>query len=294
MKTMSNAVMPRYPIYIPSKGRHAKCLTAKFLRDDSVPFHIVVEPHEHDAYAHEFGEDYILTLPWDNPGSVIPARNWIKEHATAAGYERHWQIDDNCRCIYRVWAGRRLRCNAGVALAATEDFTDRYENVAVSGLNYAMFVAGEAITVGNGVIPFRTNCHVYSCTLTLNTTPHCWRGRYNEDTDYCLQVLADGWCIIQINAFVINKMATMTMHGGNTSELYQGDGRLKMARELERRWPGVVKVKRRFGRPQHVVDWTKFKTPLRRKVDLDLLPAINEYGLTLKRTNRPSIKGKRA
>ena len=105
----------------------------------------------------------------------------------------------------------------------------------------------------------------------LNSTPFRWIGKYNEDTDLCLQALAGGWCTILINAFMCDKKPTMTMKGGNTEHLYLGDGRLKMARELERRWPGIVQTKRRFGRPQHVVKhaWKKFDTQLK------LRPGVN-------------------
>jgi hypothetical protein len=76
----------------------------------------------------------------------------------------------------------------------------------------------------------------------------------------------------------------MTVHGGNTDALYQGDGRLKMARSLERLWPGVVQTKRRFQRPQHVVknSWKHFDTPLKLKpgIDLKAIPP-NDYGLKL-------------
>ncbi len=56
----------------------------------------------------------------------------------------------------------------------------------------------------------------------------------------------------------------MKMKGGNTDELYKGNGRLAMAKELERNWPGIVTTRVRFGRPQHVVknSWRDFKTPL--------------------------------
>ena len=133
--------------------------------------------------------------------------------------------------------------------------------------------------------PFYLNSRVYSCTLVLNRLPHRWRGRYNEDTDLCLQVLADGWCTVLVNAFLTQKARTMTIKGGNTAALYQGDGRLKMARSLERLWPGVVKTSRRFQRPQHVVydAWRRFDTPLRLKpgVDLAQLPPVDDYGLRL-------------
>ncbi len=145
---------------------------------------------------------------------------------------------------------------------------------------------GAQHTLGNQpLMPFYLNAHVYSCALILNSLPHKWRGRYNEDSDMCLQVLADGWCTVLINAFMVEKMMTMTMKGGNTSALYQGDGRLKMARSLERLWPGVVRTGRRWKRPQHIVfdAWRRFDTPLRLKEGINLaeMPAVNEYGMEL-------------
>jgi hypothetical protein len=59
-----------------------------------------------------------------------------------------------------------------------------------------------------------------------------------------------------------------------------------MARSLERVWPYVVSVDRRFDRPQHVVrdEWRKFDTPLIRRKDIDFskFEKINNYGLELK------------
>src|SRR5262245_55645022 len=78
-----------------------------------------------------------------------------------------------------------------------------------------------------------------------------------------------------------DKIRTLTMEGGN-APLYEGDGRLKMARLLERRWPGVVTVDRRFQRPQHVINWRKFDTPLHRRGDVGELPEVDEYGASLR------------
>lgn len=277
---MTDRLMPRYPIYIPSKGRADVVLTTKWLERDGVPFRMVVEDQEHDEYAAVVGADQVLVLPFSNLGSVIPARNWIKEHATAEGHYRHWQLDDNMRQVHRWYKGKRIPCRSGVAFRVVEDFADRYTNVAIAGMNYEMF--------GIGVQPpFHLNCHVYSCSLILNELSHQWRGVYNEDTDLCLQVLSDGWCTVLVNAFLVNKEATMKVGGGNTKEIYQGDGRLRMARELERLWPGVVETKRRFGRPQHVVKdaWRKFDTPLQLREGLDLeqlaQQGTNEYGMQI-------------
>lgn len=269
-------IQPRYPVYVPSKGRADHALTARFLLRDEVPFRMVVEPQEAEAYARVVGDDRVVELDASGEG-LIYARNWIKAHATSEGYDRHWQLDDNIAGAWRVYRGRRIPSESGVALRVAEDFTDRYSNIALSGLGYMMFgFPWEP--------PIVRNVHVYSCTLVNNAIPHRWRLVYNDDTDLCLQVLADGWCTVLIHAFCVDKKRTMTVAGGNTDELYQGDGRLKMARSLERVWPGVVKTTRRFGRPQHRVDWLKFDTPLKLRddVDLDELPPVDEYGLELR------------
>lgn len=278
---MADRAVPRYPIYVPSKGRAAMCLTAQFLIRDGVPFYLVVEPQERATYAASFGDDRLLVLPEDDQGLIF-ARNWIKDHATAAGYERHWQLDDNITRMGRWWRGKRVPCLSGVALRTVEGFVDRYENVAIAGLNYRFFAHQGGKQPHD---PFWLNVHVYSCSLILNALPHRWRSRYNDDTDICLQVLADGWCTVLFNAFFQDKLRTMVLRGGNTTDLYQGDGRLKMARALERLWPGVVKTDRRFKRPQHVVKdaWRRFDTPLKLKpgIDLSALPKVDEYGMEL-------------
>ncbi len=273
---------PRYPIYLPTKGRWQpdRALTVKALQRDEVPLRLVVEPQEAEAYERWATErDRLLVLPFSNLGKgSYPARNWIREHAEGEGHARHWQLDDNIIEFRRLWRGRRIPCDAGIALRVCEDFSDRYENVGVSGLNYQMFVPAETPE------PFYLNCHVYSATLVNHAMPYRWRLTYNEDTDLCLQALVGGWCTVLLNAFMANKMRTMAMGGGNTDVLYQGDGRLAMAHVLRRAWPGIVDVRWRFGRPQHVINWKKFDTPLRRRPDLDLdaLPDADEYGMRLR------------
>ena len=284
---------PRYPIYIPSKGRAEQCRTALLLADNDIPFRLVVEPQERDSYTKQFGSARVLVLPWDNPGSVIPARNWIKDHATAEGHERHWQWDDNITKCVRLYRSTRRKCPPRPAIEVVEDLTDRYTNIAISGMNYMTFIVPQRDS-SKPHVPFSLNCHVYSCSLMLNETDYRWRGRYNEDTDYCLQALAGGWCTVLVHAVAVDKAPTMTMGGGNTATLYQDDGRLKMARELQRRWPGIVTVSRKWGRPQHVINWTKFRTKLKRRTDIDwdALEAAgsNEYGMTLQRV-KPEKQG---
>ena len=85
----------------------------------------------------------------------------------------------------------------------------------------------------------------------------------------------------------------MTMKGGNSDELYKGDGRLKMANSLKRVWPHVVSVNRRFQRPQHIIayNWRKFDTTLIKKPNIVINEKFNEFGLKLKANNE--IKSER-
>ena len=275
-------VLPRYPIFIPSKGRFDESQTAKFLDRDGVPFRLVVELKERDEYAKRFGDHRVVVLPWDNPpgtkDGLIKSRNFIRDLAVREGHARHWQLDDNIVEIRRWYKGKRIPCDSGPAFACVEDFSDRYENVAISGMNYQMFCVDPSSPA------YYLNVHVYSCTLVLNSMPYRWRLAYNDDTDLCLQALTGGWCTVLFNAFMANKIRTGVVKGGNTDAIYRGDGRLKMSRALERVWPYVVQTGRRFKRPQHIVrdSWRKFDTPLRLRPGVDLSKIKpNEYGLDL-------------
>lgn len=273
---------PKYPVYIISKGRWEKRLTAKALAEIGVPFRIVVEPQEYPAYAAVIDPGKILVLPFSNLGQgSIPARNWVWEHSIGEGHERHWIMDDNIQRFYRLNRNAKIPVADGTMFAAMEEFADRYENVPMAGPNYRFLVKQRVV-----VPPFYPNTRVYSCILLTNRTKHRWRGRYNEDTDLSLRFLKDGSCTILFNAFLAAKIATMTMKGGNTDELYkQGagfDGRLEMARSLQRQHPDVTRIIRRFNRWQHLVDYRPFaKNTLIRKPDAETVSGVQEYGMKL-------------
>lgn len=282
---MNQKMDNKYPIYIPSKNRQDVCYTAKFFLKDGVDFKLVVEPSQLDAYRKVFDEKLILVLPSDGL-KLLGSRLWIREHSIKNGFDRHWQFDDNIENIKRLHNGKRIECNGNTAIKVVEDFTDRYENIGISGFNYSMFVMNHTKK------PFVLNCHVYSASLINNRMPYKWRLFYNDDTDLCLQVLTNGLCTVAFNAFNAKKKQTMTVKGGNTHDLYLDNGRLKMARVLEAIWPEWVTVKWRFGRPQHVVknSWRDFKTALIRKKDIDFsqFKEVDNYGLEL--TQKTAIK----
>lgn len=278
--------MPKFPIYIISKGRWESRLTAKALERMRVPFRMVVEPCEFSSYASLIDPAKILPLPFDNLGQgSIPARNWVWEHSISEGVSRHWILDDNIRSFQRQNNSQRLRVKDGAVFHAMEDFVERYENVALAGPAYCFM--GDRRTTSFEKHPFICNTRIYSCILILNRLPFRWRGRYNEDTDLSLRVLKAGWCTIQFWAFMQGKIATLSMRGGNTDELYQGDGRLKMAQSLENQHPDCVKITRKWGRFQHQVDYSRFKkNKLIRKAGIVIPSEPNEYGMKLVRLDK--------
>lgn len=258
---------PRYPVYIISKGRADTRLTVKALERMRVPFHIVIEPQELDEYAAVIDRKKILTLPFSNLGKGgIPARNWVWDHSTAGGHMRHWILDDNIAGFRALINKRRVPMVDGEPFARIEEFVDRYQNVPMAGMQYTGFMVSESSTAkGAAKKPVTLNARVYSCILLSNTTRGFrWRGRYNEDTDLSLRFLKSGFCTMLFNYYMCDKQATMTMRGGNTDQLYkqdgQFDGRLEMAKHLQRQHPDVVKIYKRWGRWQHLVNYRPFKS----------------------------------
>jgi len=270
---------PRYPVYIISKGRWESRYTSKALEWMKVPYSIVVEPQEYDNYATVIDTSKILVLPFSNLGQgSIPARNWVWSHSKSIGAKKHWILDDNIKGFYRSYRNKRHWVKTGTIFRCVEDFTDRYCNVALSGMNYGMFAPDNL----ENMPAFYLNTRIYSCILIRNNIRYRWRGRYNEDTDLSLRVLKDGWCTILFNAFLAQKSGTMRMKGGNTDELYKDDGRLKMAQSLVEQHPDVTTITWKFNRWQHQVDYSRFKrNKLKKVTGLVINKCTNEYGMKL-------------
>lgn len=269
---------PKYPVYVISKGRWESRLTVKALIKRNIPFKVVIEPQEYDQYAEVIDPACILVLPFSNLGrGSIPARNWVWEHSIDAGAERHWILDDNIRGFYRLHKNIKYRTTSGTSFWIIEEFVDRYENVALAGMQYELLAPRKRRHP-----PVLFNTRIYSCILIKNDIPYRWRGRYNEDTDLSLRVLKDGWCTVLFYAFLANKIATMRMSGGNTDELYRGPGRYLMALSLQKQHPDVVKITRKWGRWQHLVDYRPFRNnrPYR-KLGIEIPEGVNEFGMTL-------------
>ncbi len=277
---------PVYPIYIISKGRWETRFTSKALEKMDVPYHIVIEQQELEQYAAVIDRQKILVLPFSNLGQGgIPARNWVWEHSISIGAERHWILDDNIKGFRRLIDKKRILITDGTIFKASEDFVDRYKNVALAGMDYTMFATSGSLYTGKQFKPFLLNTRIYSCILIKNDIPYRWRGRYNEDTDLSLRVLKAGCCQLLFPALLAAKYAPLTMTGGNPaslSKLDNADGRLLMAQSLRYQHPDVVKITRKWGRWQHQVDYRPFKgNRLIKKEGVVIPEGVNNYGMVL-------------
>lgn len=280
---------PKHPVYVISKGRWELRKTSRVLERMQVPYDIVIEPQEREQYEHSLKDCQYATirvLPFSNLGlGGIPARNWVWEDSIARGAKRHWIMDDNLHCFQRLHRGEKQCIWTGAGFLATENFVDRYSNIALAGPQYISFAPAKTTK-----FPYRLNTRVYSCILINNELPHRWRGRYNEDTDLSICVLKDGWSTVLTNAFLVDKTTTMRNLGGNTTELYGGDGcsatrntdttgRLQMAESLREQHPDIATVVRRFGRWHHKVDYRGFRANVLKKYYPSCVEVVQDYGL---------------
>src|SRR3984893_14788922 len=287
---------PSAPVYIVTKGRWKSRRTSRSLELIGVPYLIVVEDQELSEYASVIDKKKILVLDrqyqrdyetCDDLGDTKslgpgPARNFVWDHSSANGHGWHWVMDDNIgtECptggFYRFNKNLKVQVSDGTIFKCMEDFVSRYSNVSMAGPNYFMVARRKCKAP-----PFILNTRIYSCNLIKNAARFRWRGRYNEDTDLSLRMLKAGLCTILFNAFLQEKMPTLTMRGGNTDDIYKG-GTLAKSQMLVRLHPDVAKLAWRWGRPHHYVDYSGFKkNGLIRRPGLQVPSEIDNYGMQL-------------
>jgi hypothetical protein len=297
MSTSATNAEPRFPIYIPSKGRWESRITVKHLEAMGVPYHVIVEEQELDRYASVIDRSKLLVLdpayqrnydafmplePGQSRGSG-PARNFAWDHAIASGSSHHWCMDDNIRGFYRLNYNLKVPVADGTVIRCMEDFVLRFTNIGMAGPNYFMFASRKS-----RMPPLVLNTRLFSCNLIRNELPFRWRGRYNEDADLSLRILKAGWSTVQFNAFLQYKSPTLSMKGGNTDEIYKG-GTLAKSQMLVDMHPDLVRLVWKFGRPHHHVDFSGFKhLALVPREDLEVDEAPNNYGMELVSVDRKS------
>ena len=285
------SMKPKHPIYIVSKGRWEKTLTADALDRMGAEYRVVVEEQEFDNYASSVDVHRLVVLPQSYLNSYVTcdelgdvkskgpgaARNFAWDHSLSLGATRHWVLDDNIDGFHRLNRNMKIKCETPAIFRAAEDFVERYTNVPIAGFNYSMFAKRKDTPP-----PFVLNTRIYSCLLIENALKHRWEGRYNEDTHLSLRALKDGMCTVQFNAFLQNKVRTQSMGGGNTEAFYASEGTMPKSQMLEELHPDVARVVWKFDRWHHFVDYNRFKKNRLVKRDGLVIPeGTNEYGMRL-------------
>ena len=174
----------RYPIYVVSKNRSDKCYTSRFLAQMEVPHFVIVEQSQYEDYKKHVDPIYSRLLVLDpkyqeeydtfddlgdtkskGPGA---ARNFAWDHSIKHGYKYHWVFDDNTtEGFHYFFNNRKIKCRTGAFFNAYEDFVDRYENIAIAGLNYTMFLKSNECRAC-----YTLNTRIYSFLLIRNDIPY--------------------------------------------------------------------------------------------------------------------------
>lgn len=284
---MPTKYIPRYPIFIPTKGRYDSRLTIRVFDNIDIDYKIVIEEQEYKSYNRYVDKNKILVLPHKDKGLTV-TRNWIWDYAQSLGVKRFWTFDDNIGSmvsgrpigIYRFHKNLKVPVETAAPLIAIEDWVDRYKNIAIAGMNYFMFASRKS---GN-IPPITFNTRIYSNMLIKTNIPFRNETFYNDDTDLCLRVLKSGFCTALFNAFLIEKRTTMTVKGGMTDYYEKTNNRLEFAKELQQAHPDVVKITKKWGRWHHHVDYRPFRgNKLIKKTDIEISDEPNNYGMKLVR-----------
>jgi hypothetical protein len=295
-----------YPIYVVSKGRKDNCTTSEYLSRMEVSHFVVVEPFEVDSYKESLENDFAKVLEMDlkfkddydtfsdlgNLKSTGPgaARNFCWEHSIKNNFKRHWVMDDNANeGFHLLHQNNKIKCRSGAYFKAIENWVDRFENIAIAGLNYTKFAMEPSKSS-----PYTLNTRIYSFLLIDNSVKYRWRGRYNEDTDLSLRVLKDGLCTVQFNSFLAGKVTTQKVKGGNTEEFYDAEGTMNKSKMLADMHPDVAEVVWKFNRWHHSVDYTGYKQKLKPLVDFKLLKRVDNLGLKIINTDETSTKNSKS
>lgn len=270
---------PKFPIFIPTKGRYETPYTIKALQRINVPFFVVVEKQEYKQYSQVVDKSQILVLPHQNEGLTV-TRNWIWDYAqNNLKTPYFWTMDDNIRDFYRLNKNIKWRVSSGTIFKIVEDFAQRFKNVAIAGMQYEMFVPRK-----KKIPPLILNTRIYSNMFIKTNIPFRNATFYNDDTDLCLRILKAGFCTVLFCAFLADKIWTMQIKGGMTDYYEQTNKRLEFAKELQQAHPDVVRIVWKFNRWHHQVDYRPFKkNRLIRNPDVEIPQGVNNYGMKLVR-----------
>jgi hypothetical protein len=239
----------KYKIYIPTKGRYDRLLTADYLAKNEIDFLLVVEKKEADLYREKY-PNKVIELPDSDYGSVYFARNFIKKLSIENGEKKHWQLDDDIKKLMYVNKGEFLDIPSDEIFTNMENFCDRFKNIGLASPQSSVWVRFAKK-------PFEINKLVYTCKLINNNLDIWWNKDVIDDVDYNIQVLNSGWCTIRFNTFSFAWSSSTTQKGGFT-EIYLDKNRINTIKNTQEKWGlGKINEKTISGNIVYTIDYTK-------------------------------------
>jgi hypothetical protein len=237
----------KYKIYIPTKGRYDRLLTADYLAKNGIDFSLVVEKKEVNLYEEKY-PNKIIALPDSDYGSVYFARNFIKKLSITNGEKKHWQLDDDIKKMTHVNKGKFIDIPLDEIFSNMESFCDRFKNVGLASPQSSVWVKFAKK-------PFEVNKLTYTCKLVNNDLDIWWNKDVIDDIDYNIQVLDSGWCTVRFNTFSFAWSASTSQKGGFT-EIYLDKNRINTIKNTQIKWNlGKIKEKTISGNIVYTIDY---------------------------------------
>lgn len=239
----------KYKIYIPTKGRYDRLLTADYLTKNGIDFSLVVEKKEVDLYEEKY-PNKVIALPDSDYGGVYFARNFIKKLSIENGEKRHWQLDDDIKKLVYVNNGELVDMPPDEMFRSMENFCDKFKNVGLASPHSTVWIKF-------GKKPFEINKLAYSCSLINNSLDIWWSKDVMGDIDYNIQVLESGWCTVRFYIFSFAWSARTSKKGGFT-EIYLNKNRINTVKNTQEKWGlGKITEKSVAGNTIYAVEYTK-------------------------------------
>ena len=217
----------KFSIYIPSYGRHTNATTPSLLRICGIPFTLVVEPSEYEAYKKNFPYAKFLVLE-QNEGGLAYSRRSIQKYSESQGEEYHWQIDDDVMSFKIRRDGKNSPASATQVLNPIEDYVDQYQNIGLACPNHAFFAFSSKED-------FSLNGSASNCVLIRNNTGNYFRLRAVMDKDLSMQILTSNYATVRFNRLLFDCGYTGDS-GGLALNVYKDNGRAEAVLEFIEQW----------------------------------------------------------
>jgi hypothetical protein len=249
---MSQDLGTNSPIYVLSKGRAGTASSPRLLEQAQLPYILVVEPQEADAYAQHFPLAKLILLPQSNKGIA-----YVRNHILSLNLSWFWMLDDDIKGFYRREKGRMVRIGADIALAEAEQLICSVEWAGQGAIEYQQ-------VAWSTKKDYALNSYCDVCVLlhAERVKGLSYRGELalKEDRDFTLQILSAGLKTVRVQSYGFAAPKNGSNAGG-LKELYQEAEREKLAVDrLCAAWPEIVSAKvKNDGRYDAKINWRYFK-----------------------------------